>query len=119
MCHQSLLPMLCRAGSTRLTWTCCGRHLAQYCLVIAPLSQVEMQQTEQDVLWRVLARGQGAAATGDAAALAEYFNLGVCLAERAAVWATRDERFSQLRPFFPGGPMQTARVPMHTGRVPG
>eukprot|EP00891_Asterochloris_glomerata_P001075 jgi/Astpho2/1075/e_gw1.00017.36.1_t len=63
---------------------------------------VEMQQTEQDVLWRVVARGQEAAAMGDAAALADYFNLGVCLAERAAEWARRDERFSRLRPFFPG-----------------
>ncbi len=74
-----------------------------------------MQQTEQDVLWRVVARGQEAASTGDAAALADYFNLGVCLAERAAEWATRDERFSRLRPFFPGG----RGVPLHTARVPG
>ena len=110
-----LLLMMCRAGSIRLKWTCFGRHLAQSFINVAPLSQVEMQQTEQDVLWRVVARGQGAAATGDAAALAEYFNLGVCLAERAAGWATRDERFSRLRPFFPGG----FTVPMHTARVPG
>jgi hypothetical protein len=68
---------------------------------------VELRQAPDDVHWRVIARGAGGAshpsphqgeegAGGDAAALAEYFNLGVDLEALYREWATADARFAKV-----------------------
>lgn len=61
-----------------------------------------MRQEENDVLFRVLARGAGAVPCGDAAALHDYFNLGSRMAKLTAHWAERDPRFRSIHPYFPG-----------------
>ncbi|BDA51122.1 N-glycosylase/DNA lyase at N-terminal half [Coccomyxa sp. Obi] len=63
---------------------------------------VQMRQEENDVLFRVLARGAGAVPCGDAAALHDYFNLGSRMADLTAHWAERDPRFRSIHPYFPG-----------------
>lgn len=61
-----------------------------------------MRQEEDDVLFRVLARGTGALPSEDAAALHDYFNLGSRMADLSAHWAERDPRFRNIHPYFPG-----------------
>ncbi len=63
-----------------------------------------MRQEEDDVLFRVLARGDGALPGEDAAALHDYFNLGSRMADLSAHWADRDPRFRNIHPYFPGAP---------------
>lgn len=70
-------------------------------VVCAP-TQVQLQQQEQDVAYRVLARGSGADPAGDSAALHDYFNLGTSLEALSQHWAAQDPRFCALRPCFPG-----------------
>ena len=67
--------------------------------------QVRVRQEEDDVLFRVLARGAGARADQDAAVLRNYFNLGIRLAELTPAWAHCDPRFRSIAPYFPGGPL--------------
>jgi 8-oxoguanine DNA-glycosylase Ogg len=66
---------------------------------------VALRQLAGDVEYLVLARGAGAAASGDAAALADYFNLSTPLAPLAARWAAADARFAALAPHLPGARM--------------
>lgn len=61
-----------------------------------------MVQEEHDVMYKVLARGQGEAADEDASVLRDYFNLQHPLAELAQEWADRDQRFRDVHPFFQG-----------------
>lgn len=61
---------------------------------------VQMRQEDDDVAWRVVARGAGAAADdadADAAALMDYFNLGVDLAVLYEEWMAADARFCKVR----------------------
>ena len=64
-----------------------------------------MRQEEDDVLFRVLARGDGALPSEDAAALHDYFNLGSRMADLSTHWAERDPRFRNIHPYFPGAPI--------------
>lgn len=63
---------------------------------------VSMRQTEDDVLWRVLAHGAGSCADVDDAVIADYFNLNVNLTEKAATWAANDKRFAAINPYIHG-----------------
>ena len=63
-----------------------------------------MRQEEDNVLFRVLARGDGALPSEDAAALHDYFNLGSRMADLSAQWAESDPRFRSIHPYFPGLP---------------
>lgn len=62
-----------------------------------------MQQLDDDVRWRVLARGDSAPQSDDQAVIADYFNLGTSLSQLADLWAARDVRFSTIREYIPGG----------------
>ena len=75
-----------------------------------------MRQEENDVMFRVLARGAGAVPSGDAAALHEYFNLGSRMADLTAHWAERDPRFRRIHPYFPG-PHDTVSSPAFLPKV--
>ena len=55
--------------------------------------------------WRVVARGGGADPAGDAAALAEYFNLGTRLADLSPGWAAACSRYAAVAPLLPGARM--------------
>lgn len=72
------------------------------CDTLCAKLQVQMRQEDNDVMFRVLARGAGALPCGDAAALHDYFNLGSRMAELTAHWAERDPRFRNIHPYFPG-----------------
>ena len=64
---------------------------------------VSMRQAPDDVLYRVHCRPSGeTAGADDAAAIADYFNLGVSLETLSAQWAAADERFRRLEPHLPG-----------------
>ena len=89
---------------------------------------VQLRQEDDDVAWRVVARGGGdadggataapsktgaaaaaaadsdaaAVAAQDAAALAAYLNLGVALAPLYEEWSSRDARFAAVAPRIPG-----------------
>ena len=64
---------------------------------------VSMRQAPDDVLYRVHCRPSGeTAGAEDAAAIADYFNLGVSLETLSAEWAAADERFRRLEPHLPG-----------------
>ena len=64
---------------------------------------VSMRQAPDDVLYRVHCRPSGeTAGADDAAAVADYFNLGVSLETLSAQWAAADERFRRLEPHLPG-----------------
>ena len=64
--------------------------------------QVQMRQEQDDVAFRVLARGEGAHAAQDGAALHDYFNLGTSLAKLSLQWAQGDGRFRNICPYYPG-----------------
>ncbi|CAG9465666.1 unnamed protein product [Pedinophyceae sp. YPF-701] len=73
---------------------------------------VQVRQLEDDVEYRVIARGPAAAhadagdpAPADHAAVVDYFNLGHCLAEMTCEWAAADERFRDVHPHFHGARM--------------
>lgn len=66
---------------------------------------VQLRQLQDDVKWQVLARGPGSSPDADAAALHDYFNLGIDLAAFYSEWAERDERFWHIAPALPGARM--------------
>lgn len=66
------------------------------------LQQVQLRQEENDVSYRILARGSDASPSADFAALHDYFNLGTSLTALSQQWAQQDTRFCALRPCFPG-----------------
>jgi 3-methyladenine DNA glycosylase/8-oxoguanine DNA glycosylase len=66
---------------------------------------VVMRQLAGDVAYRVAARGPGAPAAGDDAAVRDYFNLATPLAPLRARWAAADARFAALTPHLPGARM--------------
>lgn len=66
---------------------------------------MQVQQTEEDVRYRVLARGPGTPAAEDAAALHDYFNLGTNLLQLSEAWAAADPRFAHIQQYIPGARM--------------
>ena len=64
--------------------------------------QVQMRQKEDDVEYKVLARGEDAMPSDDANVLQDYFNAGTSLRELAQIWASKDPRFCNVHPYFPG-----------------
>ncbi|GLI60349.1 hypothetical protein VaNZ11_002470, partial [Volvox africanus] len=64
-----------------------------------------LRQLEDDVLYRVLARGQDADPAADATVLHDYFNLDTSLGHLATGWATSCSRFRDVSPHFPGARM--------------
>ncbi len=64
-----------------------------------------MRQLPDDVQYRVVARGEGAEPAGDAAALADYFNLSHSLAALAPGWRSACARFAAVHPLLPGARM--------------
>lgn len=65
--------------------------------------QVKVQQLADDVQYQVVARGEAAHPSEDAAVLRDYFNLQACtLEERCREWSSRDERFRKIHTYFPG-----------------
>ncbi|DBA76918.1 TPA: 8-oxoguanine glycosylase ogg1 [Trebouxia sp. C0004] len=63
---------------------------------------VKVQQTPSDVRYQVIARGDSAACSEDAAVLRNYFNLQACLEELSQEWSSRDSRYKSLHSYFPG-----------------
>eukprot|EP00879_Flechtneria_rotunda_P019415 GHRR01020392.1.p1 GENE.GHRR01020392.1~~GHRR01020392.1.p1 ORF type:complete len:645 (+),score=244.11 GHRR01020392.1:58-1992(+) len=63
---------------------------------------VEIRQLNDDVEYRVLARGPSAPRSGDPAAMRDYFNLDTSLSTLSLEWAQRDERFRCIAPHLPG-----------------
>ena len=63
-----------------------------------------MRQEQDDVAFRVLARGEGAHVAQDESALHDYFNLGTSLAKLSLQWAQGDARFRKICPYYPGAP---------------
>lgn len=61
-----------------------------------------LRQEPGDVVYQVIARGEGAEAEGDAGMLRDYFNLDTLLAPLSDEWAARDPRFAALRGCIPG-----------------
>ena len=66
---------------------------------------VVMRQLDDDVAYRVIARAPGASPAGDAAALADYFNLSVNLSALAEEWRAADPNFARLSVVLPGARM--------------
>eukprot|EP00879_Flechtneria_rotunda_P007898 GHRR01008275.1.p1 GENE.GHRR01008275.1~~GHRR01008275.1.p1 ORF type:complete len:589 (+),score=236.26 GHRR01008275.1:58-1824(+) len=66
---------------------------------------VEIRQLNDDVEYRVLARGPSAPRSGDPAAMRDYFNLDTSLSTLSLEWAQRDERFRCIAPHLPGARM--------------
>ncbi|DBA86490.1 TPA: hypothetical protein ACH3X2_005469 [Trebouxia sp. C0005] len=64
--------------------------------------QVKVQQTPSDVRYQVIARGDNAASSEDAAVLRNYFNLQACLEELSQEWSSRDARYKSIHSYFPG-----------------
>ena len=52
--------------------------------------------------YKVLARGDDALPSDDAAVLRDYFNAGTSLGQLAQLWAKSDPRFRNVHPYFPG-----------------
>jgi hypothetical protein len=96
-----------------------------------------MRQVEGDALYRVLARGLDTPEESDAQAVREYFNLAeggwvaavtpgtaagpaaaegkrLTLTALADEWASRDKRFCDIRPYFPGACSAPAKPPTKT-----
>lgn len=66
---------------------------------------VQLRQSPDDVLYRVLARGSGEKSANDAVALEDYFQKPVVLSKLSALWCSRDERYSQIHPYVMGARM--------------
>lgn len=66
---------------------------------------MRLRQLEGDVQYRVIARGAGASPDGDAAALADYFNLSTSLAALVPGWAAACARYAAVTPHLPGARM--------------
>jgi N-glycosylase/DNA lyase len=64
--------------------------------------QVCLRQLPDDVQFRVVGRAGQTDEAADAAALRDYFNLGVRLEALSEQWAAADARFRAVQPFFPG-----------------
>jgi len=64
--------------------------------------QVKVQQTPGDVRYQVIARGDNAASSEDAAVLRNYFNLQACLEELSQEWSSRDARYKSIHSYFSG-----------------
>lgn len=64
--------------------------------------QVKVQQRPDDIVYQVIARGNDAGPSEDAAVLRDYFNLQACLAELCQEWSSRDARFKSIYEHFPG-----------------
>ena len=64
--------------------------------------QVKVQQTPGVVRYQVIARGNDAASSEDAAVLRNYFNLQACLEELSQEWSSRDARYKSIHSYFPG-----------------
>ena len=64
--------------------------------------QVKVQQRPDDVVYQVIARGNDAGPSEDAAVLRDYFNLQACLEELCQEWSSRDARFKSIHKYFPG-----------------
>lgn len=64
--------------------------------------QVKVQQLSDDVQYQVIARGEAADTSEDAAVLRDYFNLQACLKDLCQEWSDRDERFNKIHAYFPG-----------------
>lgn len=52
--------------------------------------------------YRVLARGEDAQPCDDSAVLRDYFNAGTSLGSLVPLWASKDPRFGNVHPYFPG-----------------
>lgn len=78
--------------------------------VSIPCMKVQMRQEEDDVQYKVLARGEDALVSDDAAVLRDYFHAGTGLSELAQQWAKQDARFCNVHPYFPGM-VQAASMP--------
>lgn len=64
---------------------------------------MKVQQLSDDVQYQVIARGEAADTTEDAAVLRDYFNLQACkLKDLCKEWSSRDERFRKIHTYFPG-----------------
>ncbi|KAK9811557.1 hypothetical protein WJX72_005824 [[Myrmecia] bisecta] len=63
---------------------------------------VRVQQLEDDVVYQVIARGEGAHPADDEAVLRDYFSLDASLAALSEEWAQQDARFRNIRAYFPG-----------------
>ena len=61
-----------------------------------------MRQQEDDVEYKVLARGESALPCEDAGVLRDYFNAGTSLQDLSQTWAGNDARFRSVHPYFPG-----------------
>eukprot|EP00878_Enallax_costatus_P022424 GHUV01023788.1.p2 GENE.GHUV01023788.1~~GHUV01023788.1.p2 ORF type:complete len:170 (+),score=14.38 GHUV01023788.1:114-623(+) len=66
---------------------------------------VQLRQLEDDVHWRVVARGPLAPESGDADVMRDYFNLDTSLKTLSAEWSSRDDRFRRIAPCIPGARM--------------
>lgn len=66
---------------------------------------VHLRQLEDDVVYRILARGDGVSAEDDEAVLADYFNLSVSLTTLTAKWSDADSHFAKLSAALPGARM--------------
>lgn len=67
--------------------------------------QVRIRQLDEDVHYRVIARGTGASPADDAAALADYFNLSHSLSALAPGWTAACPRYAAVAPHLPGARM--------------
>lgn len=66
---------------------------------------VQLKQLENDVHWRIVARGPLAPEHEDAASMRSYFNLDTSLATLSTEWSERDNRFRRIAPCIPGARM--------------
>jgi 3-methyladenine DNA glycosylase/8-oxoguanine DNA glycosylase len=66
---------------------------------------MSLRQMEGDVAYQVLARTSDASSSGDAAAIADYFNLSVNLSELSQKWIEADVHFQRLSTALPGARM--------------
>ena len=92
---------------------------------LSSVEQVQMRQEQDDVAFRVLARGEGTHAAQDEAALHDYFNLRTSLAELSAQWAQGDGCFRKICPYYPGAPQAPCQslqacgaATVHSGAFP-
>lgn len=83
------------------------RELAPGSLYVGVLGRraVALRQLDGDVAYRVLARTPDALPAGDAAAIADYFNLDVSLGVLAKKWRAADPHFARLADVLPGARM--------------
>lgn len=66
---------------------------------------VNLQQSENDVMFRIMARGLPASPKEDWAILHDYFNLSTSLTTLREQWCEQDSHFNKVAPFFPGARM--------------